>query len=116
MDQISPQVPNAKRTPLNSEEATEANMKVSDLMAMFDQLATKNDVNHLREGFENLRQENQMLSRKVDVLSKRCDELERQAAESNVWRNGGNIIVKMNKNRDANESKRRVTSICADLM
>lgn len=115
LQQISPLTPSSKILKMDSEEATVADMKIKDLMAMFATLATKEDIVKINDGMEVLQNENKNLNKKVQLLTERCDELERQAHDMYLWKNSGNFIVKMNKNTDANESKRRVVSTCASL-
>lgn len=96
-------------------------MKVMDLsvdafQAMLDPLAKKEDISNLESKITSLQDENKALSQKVDALSSKCRQLEEQMQAVYIWKNSGNLVVKLDRGGDDIESaKNRLVTLCAEI-
>jgi hypothetical protein len=122
LQNISPETPISKRHQqfANAEAGKISDMQVEDFKAMlermFEPLATSAEIANLQHKVNELQTVNNALTSKVQTLTTKCAELEKQMESVYLWRNSGNIMMKLNRTRNkGEEDKERVFRTCVQL-
>lgn len=116
---ISPETPGSKRFQ-HVEGGKISDMRIEDfkelLERMVEPLATSADIENLHQKINELQNVNEALTSKVNVLTIKCAELENQMQSVYLWRNSGNMIVKLNRSKNnLDQDKERVFRTCVQL-
>lgn len=115
LDQTSPVTPVGKRH-LSDMDPKVMDMSVEEFKKLFEPLAKKEDIDSLKKQIKSLQDENIALSLKVESLASKCQRLEDQMQAVYIWKNSGNLVVKLDRGGDDVErAKDRLVTLCGEI-